>query len=60
MLERKEIKEIIDYLEMKKVEAKLNAEYLFVSMYQDWIDKIKNCDVTLKEAKQMLRAAKLN
>lgn len=53
-----ELLDIVDELQFKADYAKLKFNYLKASMYNDWIDQIKNCEVGLKEARQMLRAAK--
>ena len=53
-----ELLDIVDELQFKADYAKLKFNYLKASMYNDWIDHIKNCEVGLKEARQMLRAAK--
>ena len=54
-----ELLKIVDELELKASNAKLKFNYLEANMYQNWIDQIKNCEVGLKEARQMLKASKL-
>ncbi|MBI1706571.1 hypothetical protein [Lactobacillus crispatus] len=57
--EHQELRTIIDELETKAAYAKLHFNYLKANMFNDWIDQIKNCDVGLKEARQMLHASTL-
>nr|CAI9750657.1 hypothetical protein CACDSRKY_CACDSRKY_CDS_0020 [Caudoviricetes sp.] len=54
-----ELVSIVNELEFKAGYEKLHFNYLKSSMYENWIDQIKNCEVGLKEARQMLRASKL-
>lgn len=54
--EQKELRTIVDKLEGEAIYAKLHFNYLKKNMIEDWIDQIKNCEVGLPEAKQMLRA----
>lgn len=54
-----ELLNIVDELQLKASYAKSDFNYLKASMYEDWIDQIKNCEVGIKEARQMLRASKL-
>lgn len=54
-----ELVSIVNELEFKAGYEKLHFNYLKASMYEDWIDQIKNCEVGIKEARQMLRASKL-
>lgn len=54
-----ELLKIVDELELKASNAKLKFNHLEAGMYQNWIDQIKNCEVGLKEARQMLKASKL-
>lgn len=56
--EHQELRTIIDELETKAAYAKLHFNYLEKNMLDDWIDQIKNCDVGLVEARQMLRAVR--
>ena len=52
----KELRTIVDKLEATC--AKLHFNYLKKNMITDWIDQIKNCEVGLPEARQMLRAVR--
>lgn len=54
-----ELLNIVDELQLKAYYAKMKFNYLKASMYENWIDQIKNCEVGIKEARQMLRALKL-
>ena len=57
-LEQKELRTIVDKLEVEANCAKLHFNYLKKNMVTDWIDQIKNCEVGLPEARQMLRAVR--
>lgn len=50
---------IIEKLEDKAREARLTGKGSFASLYECWIDNIKNCEVSVKEARQMLHAANI-
>lgn len=54
-----ELRNIVDELELKAQNARSHFDYLRTSMIEDWVDQIKNCEVGLKEAKQMLKAANM-
>ena len=54
--EQKELRTIVDKLEVEATCAKLHFNYLKKNMINDQIDQIKNCEVGLPEARQMLRA----
>lgn len=54
-----ELQDIAETLETKAIYARATRDYLFASLYESWVDSIKNCEVSLKEARQMLRATRL-
>lgn len=53
-----ELQDIAETLENKSRYARANWDYLLASLYESWVDSIKNCEVSLKEARQMLRATR--
>lgn len=58
----KEFNELIDItekLEDKARHARAVGKGLFASLYECWIDNIKNCEVSVEEARQMLHAANI-
>ena len=57
-LEFSELLDITENLENKARYAKTTRDYLLTSLYEGWIDKIKNCEVSVEEARQMLQASK--
>lgn len=57
-LDFNELQDIAETLEDEARYARLTRDYLFASLYESWVDSIKNCEVSIKEARQMLRATR--
>ena len=57
-LEFNELRDITEKLEDKARYARTNRDYLLASLYESWVDSIKNCEVSVKEARQMLQATR--
>ena len=57
-LEFNELRDITEKLEDKARYARTARDYLLASLYESWVNSIKNCDVSVKEARQMLQAAR--
>lgn len=55
----KELQDIVETLEGRVSYARTARDYLLASLYESWVDSIKNCDVSVEEARQMLQASKL-
>lgn len=53
-----ELRDIAEKLEDRASYVRTTQDYLLASLYEDWVDSIKNCEVSLKEARQMLRATR--
>lgn len=57
-LDFNELRYIAETLEDKAIYARATRDYLLASLYESWVDSIKNCEVSIKEARQMLRATR--
>lgn len=57
-LEFNELRDIAEKLEDKARYARTARDYLLASLYESWVDSIKNCEVSVKEARQMLQATR--
>ena len=57
-LDFNELQDIVETLEARVSYARLKRDYLLASLYESWVDSIKNCEVSIKEARQMLRATR--
>ena len=57
-LEFNELRDIAENLEDRARYARTTRDYLLTSLYESWVDSIKNCEVSVKEARQMLHAAR--
>lgn len=57
-LEFNELRDITENLEDRARYARTARDYLLTSLYESWVDSIKNCEVSVKEARQMLHAAR--
>ena len=49
---------LTENLEDRARYARTARDYLLTSLYESWVDSIKNCEVSVKEARQMLQAAR--
>lgn len=58
-LDFNELRYIAETLEARASYARTARDYLRASLYESWVDSIKNCEVSIKEARQMLRATRL-
>ena len=57
-LEFTELRDITEKLEDRARYARTARDYLLASLYESWVDSIKNCEVSAKEARQMLQATR--
>lgn len=58
-LDFSELQDIAETLEDRVSYARTARDYLLASLYESWVDSIKNCEVSVEEARQMLQASKL-
>ena len=57
-LEFNELRDIAENLEDRARYTRTKRDYLLASLYESWVDSIKNCEVSVKEARQMLQATR--
>lgn len=58
-LDFNELQDIAETLADRVSYARTARDYLLASLYESWVDSIKNCEVSVKEARKMLQASKL-
>ena len=57
-LDFNELQDIAETFEDRVGYARTARDYLLASLYESWVDSIKNCEVSVKEARQMLQASR--